>query len=70
MKKKTKKNKEIKIIVDKPTTNIGLVHPFKDILPDVDEFFQSDSKVGVINTVNALCYKIKLLADKAYWLKG
>jgi len=41
-----------------------LVHPFKDKCPDIDEFFKSDNNVGIINTINALCYKIKLLADK------
>ena len=28
-----------KIIIENPTSAISLVHPFKDILPDVDEFF-------------------------------
>lgn len=45
-------------------SNEILVHPFKDKCPDVDEFFKSDNDVGIINTVNSLCYKIKLLADK------
>lgn len=45
-------------------SNVVLVHPFKDKCPDIDEFFKSDNDVGIINTINALCYKIKLLADK------
>ena len=53
-----------KIIVDNPTSDIKLIHPFKDMLPDVDEFFMSESKKTVINTINALCYRIKLLSEK------
>jgi superfamily II DNA or RNA helicase len=54
----------IKSIVANPTSDIQLVHPFKDIIPDVDEFFQAENEVGAINTINALCYKIKKLSDK------
>ena len=43
---------------------ITLVHPFKDILPNVDEFFLADNGVGVINTINALCNRIKAGAEK------
>lgn len=45
-------------------SNVQLTHPFKDILPDVDEFLLADNGVGVINTINALCNRIKKLADK------
>lgn len=51
-------------IVDNPTSEITLTHPFKDILPDVDEFFKSDNEIGTINTINALCYKIASLSEK------
>lgn len=51
-------------IVENPTSEIVLVHPFKDILPDVDEFFQVDNETGVINTIEAFCYKVKKLSDK------
>ena len=44
--------------------NISLVHPFKDILPDVDEFFLAQNEAGVINTVNSFCNRIKDLADR------
>lgn len=43
---------------------ITLTHPFKDILPDVDKFFLADNGVGVINTINALCNRIKDGAEK------
>lgn len=43
---------------------ITLVHPFKDILPDVDEFFLTEGEEGITNTVNAFCYKIKKFAEK------
>lgn len=44
--------------------NVVLLHPFVNILPDVDEFFLADTEVGITNTVNALCYKIKKYAEK------
>jgi superfamily II DNA or RNA helicase len=43
---------------------ITLVHPFKDILPNVDEFFLADNGVGVINTINVFCDRAKRLAEK------
>ena len=43
---------------------IDLCHPFKDVLPDIEEFFKADNGVGVINTINALCNRIKKLAEK------
>ena len=53
------------IIVSNPTSKVVLTHPFKDILPDVDEFFKSKGNAeGVIQTINSLCYKIKKLAKK------
>ena len=51
-------------LIDNPTSDITLVHRFKDILPDVDEFFLADNDSGVVNTVNSLCNRIKKLADK------
>lgn len=60
--KKQKNNKHL--IVDNPTSDIVLKHPFKDILPDVDEFFEDENEVGAINTINAFCYKVKKLAKK------
>ncbi len=52
------------IIVDNPSDRISLVHPFKDIVPDVDEFFQAETEIGCINTMNALCNRIKQLSAK------
>jgi superfamily II DNA or RNA helicase len=43
---------------------IELKHPFVNKCPDLQEFFKSDNEVGIIKTINALCYKIKILADK------
>lgn len=40
---------------------IELSHPFKDILPNVDEFFLNKNKV--INTINGLCDKIAVLSE-------
>ena len=52
-------------IVEKPVnTNIQLVHTFKDVLPDVDEFFQSETEAGVICTINAFCGRVNDLAEK------
>lgn len=45
-------------------TDIILVHPFKDILPDVDEFFLSENEEGIINTVNSFCNRVKDLSEK------
>lgn len=44
--------------------NVELVHPFKDILPDVDELFVLVNGGGVIGTVNSFCDRLKTLADK------
>jgi superfamily II DNA or RNA helicase len=41
-----------------------LVHPFKDILPDIDEFFLSENEEGIINTVNSFCNRVKYLSEK------
>ena len=43
---------------------IILVHPFKDTVPDVDEFFTIKNAVGHIQTVDGLCHRINTLADK------
>ena len=44
--------------------NITLTHTFKDKLPNVDEFCKTDNEVGVINTINSFCNRVKSLADK------
>lgn len=49
--------------VDNSRNAIKLTHPFKDILPDVDEFFQANNGVGVVNTINAFCNKVKKYAE-------
>ena len=51
-------------LVEQPATDIQLSHTFKDILPDVDEFFLSNGEVGVVNTINSFCDRVKKLADK------
>ena len=56
--------KKIMQIVDNPTSDVALTHPFKDRVPDVDEFFQADNGVGVINTINSFCNRVKKLAAK------
>lgn len=43
---------------------VTLTHPFKDKLPDIDEFFQLEDRTGTINTINSFCYKVKKLAEK------
>jgi superfamily II DNA or RNA helicase len=43
---------------------ITLTHPFKDIIPDIEEFFVAQNDTGVISTVNSLCHKISTLAEK------
>ena len=47
-----------------PTSPTLLVHPFKDMLPDVDEFFKADNDTGAINTINSLCHRINKLSAK------
>lgn len=39
--------------------NVELKHPFKDILPDPNEFFESTNEYGVINTINMFCDRVK-----------
>ena len=51
-------------LTDNPITDIQLSHPFKDILPNVEEFFLSDNDEGIVNTVEALCARIKQLSAK------
>lgn len=45
-------------------SNILLVHHFKDVIPDIDEFCKADSPTGVIQTVNSFCNRVKALATK------
>jgi superfamily II DNA or RNA helicase len=51
-------------IVDKPTACVTLVHTFKDVMPDVDEFFQANTEPGVITTVNSFTGRVNDLAEK------
>ena len=44
------------------TSDIKLTHPFKDMLPDVDEFFTTST--GNVQSIGSMCNKIKDLADK------
>lgn len=50
--------------VEKPTTDIRLIHTFKDILPDVDEFFKAEGPVGVICTINSFTNRVNDLAEQ------
>lgn len=43
---------------------VSLVHPFKDKCPDIEEFLKADNNIGVINTVESLCSKIKWMSEK------
>ena len=58
------KKKNRSIIIDNPTSDIVLNHPFKDILPDIDEFFKVNNEYGVIITIESLCNRIESLAEK------
>jgi superfamily II DNA or RNA helicase len=51
-------------IVENPTTDIRLIHTFKDILPDVDEFFKAEGPTGVICTINSFTNRVNDLAEK------
>lgn len=51
-------------IVENPVNGIVLVHPFKDKLPDADEFCKAENEAGVVSTVNSFCNRVKTLADK------
>lgn len=51
-------------IIEKPTTDIKLVHTFKDVLPDVDEFFQAETETGVICSINSFTNRVNDLAEK------
>lgn len=51
-------------VVDSSINAVALTHPFKDKLPNVDEFFQAENEVGCINTVNVFCNRNKQLAEK------
>lgn len=44
------------------TSKIQLAHAFKDILPDVDEFFRTNTDVGVICSINSFCNRVKQLS--------
>ena len=47
-----------------PSSNVSLVHPFKDIVPDIDELFKSDNEIGCVNTINAFCHKLNKLSEE------
>src|ERR1035441_8711496 len=51
-------------IVDKPTACVSLIHTFKDVMPDVDEFFQADTEHGEITTINSFTGRVNDLAEK------
>ena len=50
--------------VENPSNGILLIHPFKDKLPDVDEFCKAENDAGVVNTVNSFCNRVKGLSEK------
>ena len=52
------------IVVDRPQNGIILEHPFKDKLPDVEEFCKAENEAGVVNTINSFCNKVKNLSEK------
>ncbi len=41
-----------------------LTHPFINKCPDIDELFLADNEHGVINSINMLCNRIKVMASK------
>jgi len=53
-------------ILDEPVVIQKLSHNFVNVIPDVDELFVTDNKVGYINTINSFCKRIDELADKYY----
>ena len=50
--------------VENPVNGTLLTHPFKDKLPDVDEFCRTTVEPGVVNTINAFCNRVKSLSEK------
>jgi len=42
--------------------DITLVHPFVNIIPDIDKFFKVDNAVGVFDTIDGMNNRIKLFA--------
>lgn len=50
--------------IENPQNGIVLTHPFKDKLPNVDEFCKLNNEVGVVNTINSFCNKVKCLSEK------
>ena len=51
-------------LVNQPTSDIQLSHQFKDILPNVDEFFLANNDEGLVCSVESLCNRIKKLSAK------
>ena len=54
----------IETAVENPVNGITLVHPFKDQIPDIDEFCLAKTDVGVINNIGGFCNRVNDLSEK------